>query len=27
MVFDVKDGLIVRHRHYYDTADVVAAFV
>jgi uncharacterized protein len=25
MVFDIKDGLIARHRHYYDTADVVAA--
>jgi ketosteroid isomerase-like protein len=27
MVFTVRDGLIVRHRHYYDTADVLAAFV
>jgi len=27
MVFTVRDGKIVRHRHYYDTADVLAAFV
>ncbi len=26
MVFTVRDGKILRHRHYYDTADVVAAF-
>jgi uncharacterized protein len=26
MVFTVRDGVIVRHRHYYDTADLVAAF-
>ena len=26
MVFTVLKGKIVRHRHYYDTADVVAAF-
>jgi len=26
MVFTIRDGTIVRHRHYYDTADVVAAF-
>jgi ketosteroid isomerase-like protein len=27
MVFTVRDGKIVRHRHYYDTADVAAAFL
>jgi ketosteroid isomerase-like protein len=27
MVLTVQDGLIVRARHYYDTADVLAAFV
>jgi hypothetical protein len=27
MVFTIKDGLIVRHRHYYDTADLVAEFL
>ena len=26
MVFTVRDGKIVRHRHYYDSADVAAAF-
>ena len=26
MVFTILEGKIVRHRHYYDTADVVAAF-
>ena len=26
MVFTIRDGMIVRHRHYYDTADMVAAF-
>ena len=26
MVFTILKGKIVRHRHYYDTADVVAAF-
>jgi hypothetical protein len=26
MVFTIRGGKIVRHRHYYDTADVVAAF-
>jgi hypothetical protein len=26
MVFTVRDGKILRHRHYYDTADVLAAF-
>jgi len=26
MVFTVRRGKIVRHRHYYDTADVAAAF-
>ena len=25
MVFTIRDGKIVRHRHYYDTADVVSA--
>jgi hypothetical protein len=27
MVLTVQDGLIVRARHYYDTADVLAALV
>jgi hypothetical protein len=27
MIFTVQDGVIVRHRHYYDPADVLAAFV
>ena len=27
MVFTLQDGLIVRHRHYYDTASVLPAFV
>jgi steroid delta-isomerase-like uncharacterized protein len=26
MVFTIQDGKIVRNRHYYDTADIVAAF-
>jgi steroid delta-isomerase-like uncharacterized protein len=26
MVFTMRDGQIVRHRHYYDTSDVVVAF-
>jgi ketosteroid isomerase-like protein len=26
MVFTIHDGRIVRHRHYYDTSDVVIAF-
>jgi len=26
MVFTLKEGRIIRHRHYYDTADVVVAF-
>ncbi len=26
MIFTVLDGKIVRFRHYYDTADVLAAF-
>jgi len=26
MVFTLHEGKIVRHRHYYDTADIVAAF-
>lgn len=26
MVFDIAHGKIVRHRHYYDTADIAAAF-
>ena len=26
MVFILRDGLIVNHRHYYDTADVTIAF-
>ena len=26
MVFIIRDKKIVRHRHYYDTSDVVAAF-
>jgi ketosteroid isomerase-like protein len=26
MVFTIRDGKIVRHRHYYDTAEVAAAF-
>jgi len=26
MVFTLQDGKIIRHRHYYDTADIVAAF-
>jgi hypothetical protein len=26
MVFTIRDGKIVRHRHYYDTADVLVAF-
>lgn len=26
MVFTVRDGEIVRFRHYYDTADIVTAF-
>lgn len=27
MVFDIKDGKIVKHRHYYDTADIEPAFL
>lgn len=26
MVFTLRDGEIVRHRHYYDTADILMAF-
>ena len=26
MVFTLRGGKIVRHRHYYDTADIVVAF-
>ena len=26
MLFTFRDGKIVRHRHYYDTADIVTAF-
>ncbi len=26
MVFTIRDRMIVRHRHYYDTANVVANF-
>lgn len=26
MLFTILDGKIVRHRHYYDTADIVMAF-
>ncbi|OGO02716.1 MAG: hypothetical protein A2Y72_06400 [Chloroflexi bacterium RBG_13_53_26] len=26
MVFTLQDGKIIRHRHYYDTADILAAF-
>jgi len=26
MVFTLRDGKIVRYRHYYDTADIIAAF-
>jgi len=26
MVFTLRDGKIVRHRHYYDTSDVAIAF-
>jgi len=26
MLFTIRDDKIVRHRHYYDTADIVAAF-
>jgi ketosteroid isomerase-like protein len=26
MVFTIRDGKIVRHRHYYDTADLLFAF-
>jgi ketosteroid isomerase-like protein len=26
MVFTVRGGKIVRHRHYYDTADILVAF-
>jgi ketosteroid isomerase-like protein len=26
MVFTIRDGKIVKHRHYYDTADVLVAF-
>ena len=26
MVFTLRDGKIIKHRHYYDTADVGAAF-
>ncbi len=26
MIFTILDGKIVRHRHYYDTADVIDAF-
>ena len=26
MVFDIADGKIVRHRHYYDTADITVAY-
>ena len=26
MIFTVRQGEIIRHRHYYDTADIVAAF-
>ena len=26
MVFTVRGGRIVRHRHYYDTADILVAF-
>ena len=27
MVFTILDGKIVRHRHYYDTADLITAFL
>ncbi|MDD1756548.1 MAG: nuclear transport factor 2 family protein [Methanomassiliicoccales archaeon] len=27
MVFDIKGGRIVKHRHYYDTADIEPAFL
>ena len=26
MVFTIRDGKIIKHRHYYDTADVLVAF-
>ncbi len=26
MIFTILDGKIVRHRHYYDTADIINAF-
>lgn len=26
MIFTIRDGKIVRHRHYYDTADLLKAF-
>jgi len=26
MLFTIRDGKIVRHRHYYDTSDIVEAF-
>ena len=26
MLFTIRDGLVVRHRHYYDTAEIVGAF-
>jgi ketosteroid isomerase-like protein len=26
MVFNIKDGKIIRNRHYYDTADIVTVF-
>ncbi|MDX2445383.1 MAG: nuclear transport factor 2 family protein [Bacteroidales bacterium] len=26
MIFTILDGKIVRHRHYYDTADIIDAF-
>ena len=26
MVFTIQDGKIIKHRHYYDTADVLVAF-
>lgn len=26
MVFTIRDGKIIEHRHYYDTADILVAF-
>lgn len=26
MIFTIHDGKIVRHRHYYDTSDIISAF-